>query len=321
MPCFHERGFDGSVFTVWAKRVPSYLSCTSSFKSIWCVNVVIFALTLEVTRKKDTFSTFCVRQKDSQAPPGVLSQMMYAHNSFWMNAQRSWNHELHEGACRKWVTIIITDLTVIIQVLFRENKMWSSQCNLTKKFLLLRPGGGSWAADFSLQRQRKIATPCRSPFTVPVFKHSAVCLKRCLHLPSAWRLLHHFQILLFSTLSSLRGRVKNRACVGVHEDAVSQSAGEMWRCSSGPPAQKRRPATWKQSGGACLGCCLRSFTRRVTYEPLCPVRAGKSNHSTPTSSQNRENAAVMMQSSGITWQTSDALGPSEQAKGAAVIFF
>lgn len=110
-------------------------------------------------------------------------------------------------------------------------------------------------------------------------------------------------------------------CVGVHEDAVSQSAGEMWGCSSCPPAQKRRPATWKQSGGACLGCCLRSFMRRVTYEPLCPVRAGKSNHSTPTSSQNWENAAVMMQSSGITRQTSDALGPSEQAKGAAVIFF
>lgn len=119
---------------VRAKRVPSYLSCTSSFESIWCVNGVIFALTLEVTREKDTFSTFCVRQKDSQAPPGVLSQMMYARNSFWMNAQRSWNHELHEGACRKWVTIIITDLTVIIQVLFRENKMWSSWYNLTKKF-------------------------------------------------------------------------------------------------------------------------------------------------------------------------------------------
>lgn len=30
---------------------------------------------------------------------------------------------------------------------------------------------------------------------------------------------------------------------------------------------------------------------------------------------------MMMQSSGITWQTSDALGPSEQAKGAAIILF
>lgn len=51
-----------------------------------------------------------------------------------------------------------------------------------------------------------------------------------------------------------------------------------------------------------------------------PSEPSKSNHSTPTSSQNREKAAVMMQSSGITWQTSDALGASERAKNALLYF-
>lgn len=128
--------------------------------------------------------------------------------------------------------------------------MWSSWYNLTKKVLLLQPGGRSWTAYFLSSKTEKDRTPCRSLFTVPVFKHSGVCLKQCLHLPFTWRLLHHFQIILLSTWPCLWGRVKNHACVGVHEGAASQSAGEMWGCSSCPPAQKRRAgyveAKWRR---------------------------------------------------------------------------